>query len=166
MNAGTVPFHAGSPGAQQSMIKVSSQVGGTTAPIILYVKNVPILTNSVPQDIAVLLVPEGVTRWCVGTPVNNGSSAGTIVTEVFGQGGMNNANFQLFDSPYGGGNGVTATFSGPQNVAGSNSRVAFAGLNPGTSTSTFTSSTIYIRQSQASSWAGVCSFYLAIFPLP
>ncbi len=159
MNAGTVPFHGGSPGAQPGLVAAPLQGGGTVLPIRLYVKNVPVRTIGAPMDIATIAVPAGITRFgvVIGSSVNGGG--GQILAET-AAGSLGAASFKMWDGPNATGNAITGVSGGPSQAG------AMVGLPGAGAGFVSTASTIYINQSVNSAFAGTCSFYVTIFPLP
>lgn len=127
---------------------------GAAAPIMLYVKSVTIKTSATPADIATITVPSGITRYRV---INSQQMAAVAETA---SGTLAAANVKVQDASGGLGTNVVAAFAMP---AAAGQMTSAAGAS---STSLFTSSTLYLNQTSNSANAGTCSFYIMIQPLP
>ena len=144
--------------ASADQAEMRANLGISTVPIILSVKNVTVLTSGAPADIASISVPSWVTRW---TLVGSGVGATSRLIAESAAGSLSAATFVVLDGAGGTGNMVsTGSTTGP---ASANLGTVIGAAAPGTLAFS-TSSTIYIRQTANSANAGTMSFYLVVFP--
>lgn len=132
------------------------------APRTLVAKNIPILTTGAPADIAALIIPAGITRWALPCFNSEGFSPAYIIAES-GAADLSAATFDVRSAPSGAGALLVNSWSGPNPPP-----IVSTGFPGGDETTPVisTASTVTIRQTTNSAHAGVCSFYLTIFPLP
>lgn len=132
---------------------------GMQMPLMVFVKNVTILTSGAPADIASIPLPLGVSRYLVSysTTTQGGGFRSLCETAA---GTLAGGTFSVFDGPSGTGNTLASGITLPA-AAG-----LITGLGPSISPLTLlTSQTLYIRQTANSANAGTCSFYINIFPV-
>jgi hypothetical protein len=124
--------------------------------IRLYVTGITVLTAGSPADIATIAVPSWITRWCAPTTAAFGN---VLVYASAASGTLAGASFTFQSASGGGGTALNAGLPGPAAV----NQVNAAGTT--NANLTFTSSTIYVRQTANSANAGTCSFYIEITPI-
>lgn len=138
--------------------EMRTNLGISAVPIILSMKNVTVLTSGAPADIASITLPSWLTRWALP---NHG--VGNIQSRLIAEtasGTLAAASFTCYTAASGGGSAVSNAITGPT-AAGLGSSIS--GIAPTTAAS-FTSNTIYIRQTANSANAGTVSFYLMLLP--
>lgn len=151
----------GAKGSNITVTELARAILGFAAmtPIILSAKNVTVLTSGAPADIASITLPSWLTRWSI--PLGSvGNFTSRIIAET-ASGTLAGASFTCYTAASGGGSAVTTAITGPSAAAlGS----VINGINPNSVAASFTSNTIYIRQTANSANAGTVSFYLMLLP--
>jgi hypothetical protein len=155
--AASVTAWAGATSSTGILQLSGSGTGGTAfgaiAPIVVYVKSVPVLTSGSPADIASITIPSAILRWCI-TP-----ASGSIITASRSGGDASAGTFQIFDTAGGAGKQMGATQAFP-------SAINKITAGTGSSTDFSTGTTIYIRQISNSASSATESFYITLTPVP
>lgn len=157
MNKGILSIHRVGQGLPIGNITGIVQGAQAILPVTLFVKNISILTNGAPADIATISVPFA--RWRCGG-ANTASALSSIVVES-AEGSLT-VTITAYDAPGGANGGGKQIFNGTGPSGGVDSMSGWVSTTPVSSTSR----TIYIQQNSNSTNKGVCSFYVVIFPLP
>ena len=130
--------------------------GSNGGEVVLYVKNVAVLTAGAPADIATIAIPASITRWGVAA----GVAVFTILVES--QVGTTAAGTCMpRTAATGAGTALLGAAQAPPAVAATATRATGGAVG-----ASFTGSTIYINQTVNSANAGNLSFYVRIQPLP
>lgn len=145
---------AGSPGG------TGGSSYGTVAPITLYIQSVNLLTAGSPADVASINIPSGITRWRLAASTSATTSVGNSIWLESQTGTLAAATFVIRDGATGGGTALTTSASAPSGGA------PFTNVAAASATTRSAAATIYINQTANSANAGVCSFYITIFPSP
>ncbi len=128
------------------------------AVIVLSAKNVAITTTGSPKDIATITIPAGITRWRAFS-ASTTSNLSWILNESQ-TGTMAAASIAVRDATAGGGNIIFSATNPP-----ATSGPTTVGWIVNSSTLTYTSGTLTVRQTIDAANTGVISFYVAIQPL-
>lgn len=133
-------------------------------PILFYFPSVAVATGTdLNVDIAQLAIPDGITRYRLGTTQIAGISCGlkgeTVPSTLAG------CTFQIFNAALSGGipptgDPLTVTAAGPADAT------AYAPWAAATNNTAWTSRNLYINQSGTNANTGTVSFYLWILPCP
>jgi hypothetical protein len=128
-------------------------------PLIVYVKNVNVVTSGAPTDIGSITIPSWITRYGFSTGTTTTVSDSRSLVESGGP--LTSGQFGIFTAAGGAGTQITQTTT--NTFSSSVGGVIPFGAVTGVTT---TSSTLHIRQTANAANAGVVSFYIMIFPLP